>query len=109
MAQVYAHPELPDFQTAPLPELSPFRTVTLVRLLPREQIACYSKFVWADGLKGRGRGHIKDTITVTIRALGAKRSHPLRLFSVSYSFPTPCHGRGRAFEPYLKTRKVIGQ
>src|ERR1700758_4918471 len=29
MAQVYAHPERPDFQTAPLPELSPTRPFDL--------------------------------------------------------------------------------
>jgi len=64
--------------------------------------------------KGRGRGqrsraevvgrgqrfterHVKDTISVPMCSQGAKRSHPLRLVSISYGFHTSCHGRGREF------------
>src|SRR5260370_42677990 len=49
------------------------------------------------GLKGRGRGLNKVTITVLpFVPQSAKRSHPLRLVSISYNFPMPGHGRGRS-------------
>ena len=36
--------------------------------------------------------------------MGAKRSHPSRLFSTSYGFQVPCHGRG--FEP-RRPRQIL--
>jgi hypothetical protein len=51
--------------------------------------------VWAkvaskNGLK---RGHNKDTISVAVRFSERQKSHPCRLITQGYAFPTHCHGR----------------
>ena len=55
--------------------------------------------VRAEVKRGRGRGHDKGPITVTIRALERQKKPSVTLIFYKLRQILPCHGRGRGFEP----------